>query len=253
MAYADNVEGPWAIYVGDSENLGKNRGVLSLHDITPYGFKNHLASPDVHIDGVAQLLRMYFHSPSNVGESPQTSGIASSSDGLSFQPIAKAGDVGKFYFRVFQHGGWYYAIAKDDNNGWGTLYRSPDGLTKFEERHPRFLKSMRHSSVLVSGNKLLIFYTRTHEDSPEVILVAEVDISGDWMTWVPSEPALVLKPETEYEGIIYPKRSFGHGPAVGVQAVRDPFVFQDDGRTWLVYSGAGEEVIACAELFTKFA
>jgi hypothetical protein len=253
LAYADDVEGAWTIYVG--------KPVLHFHDIQSFGFHGHVASPDVHVDEDSKELRMYFHGGGKqviAGvEAEQATGIALSSDGLSFRTITNATDVGKFYFRVFEHRGWHYAIAKNNNEGWGTLYRSTDGLTNFEEGNPHFLLEMRHGAVLVSGEKLLIFYSRTHIDRPEHIVVVECDISGDWKSWAPSSgniagtsnPVEVLMPETGDEGIIYKPQGGGMGPSPAMQSVRDPHVFQDHGRTWLFYSSAGEEAIKCAELY----
>ena len=48
MAYADRLEGPWTIY---------EHGVLHLEETI---CRDHIASPDVHIDDEKREIRMYF-------------------------------------------------------------------------------------------------------------------------------------------------------------------------------------------------
>jgi hypothetical protein len=53
---------------------------------------------------------MYFHQPTPTGgPRGQGSYLAFSHDGLQFLPRSEY--LGLFYFRVFQHGGWHYALA----------------------------------------------------------------------------------------------------------------------------------------------
>jgi len=60
---------------------------------------------------------------------------------------------------------------------------------------------------------------------------------------------LVLKPETEYEGAGLPLVASNSGKAKAREnAVRDPAIFKDEGRTYLLYSVAGESGIGIAEL-----
>jgi hypothetical protein len=63
------------------------------------------------------------------------------------------------------------------------------------------------------------------------------------MKWVPAEPKEVIRPSEEYEGIRYPIESSRHGPAVGVQELRDPFVMIEQGMVVMFYTGAGEAAI----------
>jgi hypothetical protein len=57
-------------------------------------------------------------------------------------------------------------------------------------------------------------------------------------------------PETDYEGAKLPIRPSVGGPARGpLHELRDPGYFQDvDGKEYLLYSVAGEQGIAVAEL-----
>lgn len=233
LAYADRIEGPWKIHP---------EGALHL-DRTPA--RDHIASPDVHVDVERKEILMYFHGVSpNGGE--QLTWLATSRDGLAFRSGAEP--LGPFYFRVFRHGGWYYAIAKDGNSG-GLLLRSKDGVTPFE-RGPQFIPRLRHTAVLIEGDALLLFFSRVG-DRPERIHMGRIDLGEDWTRWekTMSTPVTVIEPATDYEGVNFPLRMSRPGPAVGVRQLRDPAIFREDGRTWLLYSVAGESGIAGVRLY----
>ena len=59
----------------------------------------------------------------------------------------------------------------------------------------------------------------------------------------------MLEPELAYEGAHQPlvpsERGAIHEP---VRQLRDPCIFEEGGRTWLLYAVAGEQGIAIAEL-----
>lgn len=232
LAYADDLGGPWKVFEPGTLRLDQTRA-----------FRGHIASPDVHVDDVKKEIRMYFHGGVD-SPKKQQAGIAFSKDGLRFD--ASETMLGSFYFRVFRWGGFFYAIAKDGNSGWGELLRSPDGLTPFESRGP-FIENVRHTAVMLRGNRLIVFYSRKG-DAPERILVSTVMLVDGWTAWMESEPVEVLRPETGYEGAGYLNRPSDYGAAVEVRQLRDPFVFEENGRTFLFYSVAGEMGIAMAEI-----
>ena len=231
LAYADTLNGPWKIH---------GAGVLQLADTC---CRHHVASPDVHVCTESQSFRMYFHGVTDDG---QRSFLATSPDGLHFHASPEM--LGPFYFRTFQHDAAWFAIAKTtDAPGGGVLLRSPDGIQPFEQG-PNILPNQRHVAVLKRGNVLDVFFTRG-EDCPERILLSTMSLTGDWKAWRPSEPAGLLRPETEEEGghlPVVPSR-FGaiHEP---VHEVRDPAIYEEDGRLYLFYTGAGETNICAAEL-----
>jgi hypothetical protein len=235
LAYADSLGGPWTVY---------EPGTLKLEEAS--AFRGHIASPDVHVDEEQRQIRMYFHGPAR-DRGGQWTGIASSTNGLYF----KASDeiLGKFYFRVWQWDGVWYALAKNGNEGWGELYRSENGLTGFESRG-NFLRWVRHSAVLIRGHHLLIFYSRKG-DAPERIVVATADLRPDWREWQPSEAMVVLRPEADYEGIEYPIKPSQYGPATKVNQLRDPCIYEEDDQVHLFYTIAGEMGIAIAEIETE--
>ncbi len=232
LAYANALGGPWTVY---------ESGTLRLEQAT--SFRGHIASPDVHVDEERRQIRMYFHGPHKNRDS-QWSGIATSADGLRFKVSDEI--LGKPYFRVWQWEEAWYALAKNGRSGWGELYRSKDGLTNFESRG-NFLRMVRHSAVLIRGNSLLIFYSRKG-DTPERIVVATVEMRPDWRTWQPSEAMEVLRPEADYEGARYPLKSSNYGFAIKVNQLRDPFIYEEDGKAYLFYTIAGEMGIAMAEI-----
>src|SRR5262245_22915835 len=72
LAFADDPAGPWTVHP---------RGSLRLADAP--GCRDHVASPDVHVDHERREIRMYFHGVS-ARDSRQLSFMARSKDGLSF-------------------------------------------------------------------------------------------------------------------------------------------------------------------------
>lgn len=240
LAYANALAGPWKVY---------EPGTLRLEQ-APDG-KRHIASPDVHVDPERKELRMYFHSPSKT-VNEQITYVARSSDGLRF--AADGTRLGPSYFRVFRFGGYWYAMAKP-----GTLYRSRDGVTPFEEGPNPFTDSetledaakttrIRHVALDVEGNTLSVYFTRIG-DCPESILHSSIELTADWNQWRAAPLELVLKSETTYEGAdVSITASQGGKATTRVHAVRDPAIFKEAGHTYLLYSIAGESGIGIAEI-----
>jgi hypothetical protein len=239
MAYADALEGPWKIH---------EPGTLKVRDL---GFAtNHIASPDVVADDERRELRMYFHAPFK--GAGQMTFVAVSKDGLAF--TSRPAPLGIFYFRVFRWDGWWYAMAKG-----GKLYRSRDGLSQFEEgpnpfpggeKRDKWADSPgpRHVAVQVRDKSLLVCYTSIG-DAPERVFRCTIDLTKDWKQWRTSPAEEILKPETPYEGADLPVKRSASGPVHGREnALRDPGLFVEDGRTYLLYSVAGESGIAIAEI-----
>ncbi len=241
LAYADRLEGPWKIYEG---------GVLPMEETPAYdgADRDHVASPDVILDHEKQRIRMYYHADPRPGREDmpyQMSYVALSNDGLHFESLPDA--VGLFYFRVFEHDGWQYALAKYINDG-GIIYRSRDGLTNFEEG-PRILPRVRHKALWKHEGKLYVFFSRGG-DAPEHILVSRIEnLDDDWHEWRFTEPQTVLKPEKDFEGVNEPIEESRFGSTYDfVHQLRDPAIYEEDGRLYMLYSTAGEWAIAIAEL-----
>ena len=200
----------------------------------------HIASPDVHVDPQQRRIVMYFHGLASFGR--QVSRVALSSDGLHFQ--ARGEILGPSYFRVFRHGSHTYALAMP-----GVLYRSHDGLGGFERGPDLFGEPLqRHAALRLRGDRLEVFWTRVG-DAPEQILRSVVDLSGPWAGWRAGAPEPVLRPEHAWEGAGLPAvPSYRGAVGVDVNQLRDPAIFEDEGRTWLLYAVRGEAGIAIAEL-----
>lgn len=242
LAYTDSLSGPWKVY---------EPGVLQLDAVPPA--VGHIASPDVHVEKEKKRVILYFHGPVRNAKGQKTF-VATSGDGLDFE----AGDeiLGASYFRVFRWGGRYYAI-----DGGGYLNRSRRFDAGWERRDGKLIEPVtvddqygrrtnvriRHSAVLLRGDTLYLFYTRK-ADAPERILVATVALTDDWREWRASDPVELLRPKEPYEGIEYPIRPSKKGRGTKEHALRDPCVFEEDGKVYLFYSVAGEMGIAMAEL-----
>ncbi|MEO8027064.1 MAG: hypothetical protein ABI823_11345 [Bryobacteraceae bacterium] len=232
LAYADHLAGPWKVH---------QPSVLALADTA---CKGHIASPDVHVDEGKREIRMYFHGPSKTAKG-QKSFLAVSKDGVHF--TASPTILGEAYFRVFRRDGAYYAIS----NG-GILHRSTDGVGEFEEGQNLFPmpegQRARHSAIKIDGDVLTIYYSRIG-DNPESIMVSTLRMTGDWKQWKPSAGTVVLKPEKPWEGADLPLAPSKAGPAPGrVRQLRDPAIYREGGKTYLLYSVAGESGIAIAEV-----
>ena len=263
LAYADTVTGPWTIHGPGALGLEASGFPAkppiapatplvrpALKGYAPAGTPGvpraeddatvpHIASPDVHVDVAQSRIRMYFHGLDGYGV--QRSRVAVSFDGLTFTVLPST--IPAVYMRAFAHQGMTYALAMP-----GTFLRSRDGLSDFEAGPTLFAADQRHTALLRRGNILHIFWTRVG-DAPERILATTVDISGDWRGWKASDPVDVLRPERPWEGANQPPGpSYRSGIDMPVNQLRDPAIFEDRGRTYLLYAVAGERGIGLAEL-----
>ncbi|MEM9404604.1 MAG: hypothetical protein AAGA81_01065 [Acidobacteriota bacterium] len=260
LAYADELLGPWSIYepgvlpIEESYFLTEppeatpeqvaafeERWNVSLsHDLLKEVTTPHIASPDVHVDDEERRIVLYFHGLEGVGE--QATRVALSTDGLSFEVRPEL--LGRTYLRAFRRDGFTYGLAMP-----GQLYRSRDGLTDFETGPLLFGPDMRHSAVLQRGDELLVFWTQVGE-APERILLSRIDLTPDWSEWREGPAVEVLRPEQPWEGAEAPLEPSVRSSAYGtVNQLRDPAIYQEDGRVFLLYAVAGESGIAIAELF----
>lgn len=245
LAYADALHGPWRIHVP---------GVLRVEQST---CTDHVASPDVHVDHERREIRMYFHGVAFprgqtdghehlFGEASrwignQRSKLAISRDGLAFQ--AQPQSLGASYLRAFQWGGWTYALAMP-----GVFYRSSDGATGFEPGPILFHPSFRHCAVWAREHTLHVFFTRAG-DCPESILHTTVDLRPDWWRWSLGEVVTLLRPQRGYEGSGLAPLASARGPVFQpVCELRDPAVFVEGDRSYLLYAAAGEQAISIAEI-----
>ncbi|MDA1315351.1 MAG: hypothetical protein O2968_18635 [Acidobacteria bacterium] len=266
LAYADELRGPWRIHpagslqIADSHfpsdpppipeggleeaqarRAGEGRSWSKLpHSVAKELTAPHIASPDVHVDREHRRIIMYFHGLDSFAT--QLTRVALSKDGIHFQ--ARPEKLGRTYLRAFQHADMTYGIAMP-----GQIYRSRDGLSGFEEGPLLFNPEMRHCALLKRGDVLYVFWTQVGH-VPERILLSTIDLAVPWMEWKQTEPVEVLRPERGWEGAEAPLvpsiRSVAYER---VNQLRDPAIFEEGGRVFLLYAVAGEAGIAIAEVF----
>ncbi|MGB1847517.1 MAG: hypothetical protein ACPHK1_05720 [Pseudohongiellaceae bacterium] len=243
MAYADEVTGPWTIHTPGALKLEDSFfpttcPPCSLAPGRVAALYPHIASPDVLVREDLRQIVMYYHGR---GVERQFTRAAVSSDGIRFE--GREEDLGRAYFRVIEYEGYYYAMSMP-----GVLYRSRDGLTGFEAGPQFFTADMRHSALLIRDNLLHVFFTN-RGDAPERIMLSTIELTRDWREWRASEPIEVMRPELDYEGADLPvEASRGGYIDERVHQLRDPAIFQEGDKTYLLYSVAGESGIAIAEI-----
>ena len=256
MAYADHIRGPYTVYAP---------GVLSIEH-TP--FSRHIASPDVHVDDAARTIVMHYHgngcTEANDLPHKQVTCYAASADGLHF--ASDRAYIANAYLRTFFHDGWHYGLS---GGGERQVCRSRDLRSRFqygpflqidgEEFTPLStiqkdgpdgptIYRVRHVCFHRRGQDLDIYYSNVG-DVPERIKRTTIDLRKDWHEWRGSRFEEVLRPETDYEGVKEPLvRSLGGSKHHPVHELRDPFVFEEEGRAYLLYSVAGEQGIGLAEM-----
>ncbi|MDH3634636.1 MAG: hypothetical protein OES20_08010 [Gammaproteobacteria bacterium] len=199
----------------------------------------HIASPDVWVDHQTEQIRLYYHGRLEDGR--QRSRVALSRDGLNF--AARMEIIGSPYFRIFFHADWFYAIAMP-----GQLYRSRDGLGEFETGPRLTQESIRHHALLQHGNDWYVLWSRVG-DSPERILLSRLDMEADWQQWKLSETCEIHRAQKSWEGADMIPRASEYGAVKQrVNQLRDPAIFEEDGKIYLLYAIAGEQGIAIGEL-----
>ena len=269
LAVADALEGPWRVHRAGALSLGESgfptrapavppgvtrasvvgnrpgiapEGTPGVVDAMLDAVHPHIASPDVHVDAANRRIVMYFHGL--VGFGVQRTRVATSIDGLRFDVRDEL--LGPSYFRAFRHGGHVYALAMP-----GLLLRSRDGVSGFETGPRVFDEPLqRHTAVRVRGDRLEVFWTRVG-DAPERIYVSEVELSGPWTGWRAGAEREVMRPELDWEGAGLPLApSWRSGIDIDACQLRDPALYEEDGRTFLLYAVRGEAGIGIAELET---
>ena len=261
LAYANELTGPWLIYEPGSLHLcnslfpieppvaprkattdfelAYSPSVDRSHSFHTDASTPHIASPDVHVDDGSKRIVMYFHGLESYAK--QTTRVATSTDGVNFTVLPEV--LGNSYFRVFQYDIWSYALAMP-----GQLYRSHDGLHGFERGPMLFNPNMRHSAVFILNSTLQVFWTEVG-NTPETILHSTIKLSPDWINWKESSPVEILRPEFSWEGADAPLAPSVRSTAYGhVNQLRDPAVYVENGRIYLLYAVAGESGIAIAQL-----
>jgi hypothetical protein len=271
LAYANSVTGPWKIY---------EPGVLQVKDTAFYcpqpdppngSLYTHVASPEIFIDREKKKIILWAHGMWTDGKAwPGAAGgdqpserqwlidnryeqytqSFESIDGLHF--TAHPAITKHSYLRVFKDHDMFYGVARG-----GKLFRSKDPFAEFEPGTDLFRDSphagrVRHTALLRRGDTLYVFFSAIG-DAPEHIQVAEVDLTKDWTEWKAGPPADVLTSQVSYECFDLPLAPSKAGDIdTPVHQLRDPGIFEDDGKVYLFYSICGEQGLAAAEVSLNY-
>ncbi|MSV27345.1 MAG: hypothetical protein EXQ52_01160 [Bryobacterales bacterium] len=272
MAYADRLEGPWKIHDG---------GVVKLEDQST--LTGHLASPEAVVDEENKKIVLFYHGHppafrrrdktkaegDSDPEAGQKTAAAVSSDGLQFCPTGVI--VAPAYLRVFRDGGQWYGMA-----GRGSLLRSPElgkafeavsgvigpdiedlvdpvrlgepGARSGQPKKGPDRYSIRHVGVDTDGDRMWVYFSCVGHQ-PERILATSVKMTGDPGGWKARGVIEVLRPETDWEGAGLPLAySKGGRSKSWERGLRDPAIFRESGKIYLLYASAGEHGIGIAQV-----
>jgi len=252
MVTSDHLCGPWKRHEPDPLELEDSGFAVEapahtdLHpeareyiDRDADGNYPHIASPDAHVDNQNKQVRLYYHGRTHNGL--QRTRVALSANAFDFS--AQSELLALAYLRVFQQDDWHYAIAMP-----GQLYRSRDGLSNFEAGPRLTEEPIRHHAMLKHQGDWYVFWTRVG-DTPERILVSTLETGADWRDWHFGETAEVHRAQKPWEGTDLPPHASRYSSIMQrVNQLRDPAIFEEDGRIYLLYAIAGEQGIAIGEL-----
>ena len=258
LAYADELTGPWQIHDPGSLQLERSHfptepieppkdvnttgqlDSMKLHHSAEYERSTpHIASPDVHVVEEQRQIYMYFHGLASYGI--QRTRLATSTDGISFraeQPILCSA-----YLRVVPFQQSFLGMIMP-----GVLYELGNRRGPFENGQRLFTPDARHHAMLVNRTRVHVFWTEVG-DAPEHIKVSVIDLRDGFKSLHISQLGSILKPELDWEGASAKLELSVRSVAYGcVNQLRDPCVFVDDGRVYLLYAGGGESAIGIADL-----
>lgn len=252
LAYANDLKGPWKIHESGAlrieECICKN---TAEPGVTVGTAANHIASPDIFVNHTSKEITLYYHCPlKNKGtkfekDFSEFTLRATSNDGINFKSdTVKIADA---YFRMFVWKGKYYGMGQGGNlfrssNPKGTFEPGPNPFNK-----PNLPSPLRHVSVKVVGDNLYVFYTRIG-DKPERIFMSQIVLNPDWNTWRPSAPVFIVEPDKDYEGGNLPFTPSKPGPSKGQKReLRDPYIFEENSKWYLLYTAAGESGIVIGD------
>lgn len=265
LAYANSIRGPWKVH---------EPGVLKVEQTafyrpqpdpvdSPPGAYTHVASPEVYIDDARRRIVLWSHGVWTEGQRwpekrqdaaawmrekgyAQYTQAAESPDGLNFE--ATPAITKQSYLRVFQHGGWFYGMAR-----LGQLLRARNPLDAFELggdpwRDTPYRGRVRHVALLAQKDVLHVFFSAIGE-APESILHTTMPLTGDWQNWKAGSISQVLTPEAPYECTNLPNEKSLVGEIDhAARQMRDPALFAEGGKLYLFYTFCGEQGIAGAEV-----
>lgn len=230
-----------------------NKKILNINSISKLDAHNHIASPEIYINNKEKKIYMFTHSHSR-SKVGQWTYLSLSKDGINFsrkfnKPLAP------FYFRFFNHKKYYYGIVKG-----GDLWRSKNIdavykkcqnlLTQKKTKTTLHNKngSIRHLSILKKKNYLHCVFSKIG-DKPEKIYYTKVFLSKNYLNWKFKKIKEILRPTFPYEGSnLKLKRSKPGDAPEPENALRDPYLFIDGKKTYMIYCVKGEKNFALCQI-----
>ena len=252
LALADHLQGSWRLHTPPPLHLSDSHFAQESPDLETLdpqarafidrgedGNYPHIASPEAWVDHEHREIRLYYHGRMDNGL--QSTRVAVSMDGLNF--TAREEILADSYLRLFKQDDWYYALTMP-----AQLYRSRDGLGNFQKGPRLTNEPIRHHALFNDQGQWLLFWTRVG-DQPERILVSTIQTDADWQNWRLGETREVHQARHDWEGADLPADASNYGAIMQrVNQLRDPAIFEEEGRTYLLYAIAGEQGIAIGEL-----
>ncbi|WP_145220231.1 hypothetical protein [Planctomycetes bacterium TBK1r] len=147
-------------------------------------------------------------------------------------------------------------VSITDDNWWELVDQSGNPMQTLYAQNGEGTGEIRHSTAYTrthidpSDTNVYLFYSAKN-DTPERIFLSVIDTnngSTDTDQWKANGQQLILQAELDWEGADLPATKSANGAQVNVNQLRDPFIFEDDGKVYLFYTGEGEEAIGFAEL-----
>lgn len=263
LAFADQPEGPWRIHPGGILPVAEQRAL-----------RGHIASPEAVIDEESRQIFLFCHGVPREG-GPQVTSVAVSRDGISFTDLGTI--VGPAYLRVFRHRGAWYGLNHSGVLGRARKLGEPfepvatvigpdiaaavDPARLGEPGAPpaagrpttgdaRY--SLRHVGLDLHRDHLFVYFSCVGH-RPERILCTVIDLAGPPETWRARGAIEVLRPERIWEGTDLPLAYSRGGSTIKhgetrVHELRDPAVWREGDRAWLLYSIAGEAGLGIVNL-----
>jgi hypothetical protein len=157
--------------------------------------------------------------------------------------------------RFFQYDKCAYAITKGGNlyqnsgggatGSWNSLGNIDTGQSNREVMHNR-PGSIRHLAIINYKEHVFVFYSRIG-DAPERIYTSNLFMFSELPRL--AHEMEILRPIYKFEGSECKLEGSAPGQSIKFEnAVRDPYVFEEEGKYYLFYTIGGESGIAICEL-----